>query len=172
LVQNISPEIKKVSLQSKRNFKNEHVKMLVRRCKKLEELSLKNTSITIVSVTAIAENCFNLVKLDLSNFGFNDHTKEEAQKRLRSLPKLTILKFYDLEFYEPVSISIADPYEIQSAEEGLWEIKAKPFVFKKPYLAATNSNSDSDSDSELEFDDDFPDISRYKAPTYYDKKRR
>ena len=174
LVQNISPEIKKVSLQSKRNFKNEHVKMLVRRCKKLEELSLKNTSITIVSVTAIAENCFNLVKLDLSNFGFNDHTKEEAQKRLRSLPKLTILKFYDLEFYEPVSISIADPYEIQSAEEGLWEIKAKPFVFKKPYLASTNYDSDSDSEPEFEpeFDDDFPDIPRYSAPTNYDKKRR
>ena len=166
LVQNISPEIKKVSLESKRNFKNEHVKMLVIRCKKLEELSLKNTSITIVSVTAIAENCFNLVKLDLSNFGFNDHTKEEAQKRLRSLPKLTFFKMYDLEFYEPPSLCIAEPYEIESAEEGLWEIKAKPFVFTKPYLANINSDSDSDSNSALEFDDDFPDISRYYASRY------
>ena len=73
---------------------------------------------------------------------------------------------YDLEFYEPPSLCIAEPYEIESAEEGLWEIKAKPFVFTKPYLANINSDFDSDSNSELEFDDDFPDITRYDASRY------
>ena len=66
LVQNISPEIKKISFEGKKNFKDAHVKMLVSRCKKLEELSLRNTSITLIPMTAIIENCLNLVKLDLS----------------------------------------------------------------------------------------------------------
>ena len=66
LVKNISPEIKKISFEGKKNFKDGHVKMLVSRCKKLEELSLRNTSITLIPMTAIIEKCLNLVKLDLS----------------------------------------------------------------------------------------------------------
>ena len=134
LVQNISPEIKKISFEGKKNFKNEHVQMLLSRCKKLEELSLRNTSITLIPVTAISENCLNLVKLDLSCNGLSDnglHDFEKEQELLRSLPKLKLLKFYgpvkkrnkynkwDWKRVDPNPMYIADPHEIEFAEDGL-----------------------------------------------------
>ena len=97
LVQNISPEIKKISFEGKKNFKNEHVQMLLSRCKKLEELSFRNTSITLIPLTAILENCLDLVKLDLSGNVFSDSGHqyfEKKQELLRSLAKLKVLKFY------------------------------------------------------------------------------
>ena len=91
LLQNISPEIKKISFEGMKNFKNEQMKMLVTRCKKLEELSLRNTSITKISVADIVENCFDLVKLDLNQInGQHDFARED--KLLRSLPKLTFFR--------------------------------------------------------------------------------
>ena len=90
LVQNISPRIKKISFEGMINFENDQLEMLVTRCKRLEELSLKNTSITPTSVTIIVENCFNLVKLDLFINGLHNFAREE--KLLRSLPKLTSFK--------------------------------------------------------------------------------
>ena len=96
LVQNISPAIKKISFEGKINFRNEHVQMLLSRCKKLEELSLRNTSITLIPLTAILENCLDLVKLDLSGNVLNDNDPQYFEKKLellRSLPKLKVLKF-------------------------------------------------------------------------------
>ena len=159
LVQNISPEIKKISFEGKKNCKDGHLKMLVSRCKKLEELSLRNTSITLIPMTAIIENCLNLVKLDLSGNvisydGYNGlHDLEKEQELLRSLPKLKLLKFYgpvnkrnkykkwDWKRLDPNPMYIADPHEIEFAEDGLWEIKAKPIAFR-------NNMWDTGSDSE------------------------
>ena len=91
LVQNISPEIEKISFEGKKKFKNEHVKMLVTRCQKLKELCLRNTSITLIPLNVIVENCLNLVKLDLSNNGLINHAKEQ-KLLLRLLPKLIVVK--------------------------------------------------------------------------------
>ena len=156
LVQNISPAIKKISFEGKINFRNEHVQMLLSRCKKLEELSLRNTSITLIPLTAILENCLDLVKLDLSGNVLNDNDPQYFEKKLellRSLPKLKVLKFIgpvkkrnkynkkDWTTIDPNPMYIADPHEIEFAEDGLWEIKAKPIAFR-------NNMWDTGSDSE------------------------
>ena len=156
LVQNISPAIKKISFEGKINFRNEHVQMLLSRCKKLEELSLRNTSITLIPLTAILENCLDLVKLDLSGNVLNDNDPQYFEKKLellRSLPKLKVLKFIgpvkkrnkynkkDWTTIDPNPMYIADPHEIEFAEDGLWEIKAKPIAFRNNMW---NTGSDSE----------------------------
>lgn len=91
LVRNISPEIKKVSFDGMKNFGDEQMKMLVTRCKKLEDLSLRDTFITPISMFVIAENCFNLVDLDLNinNFEHHDNANDLL---LRLLPNLKIFR--------------------------------------------------------------------------------
>ena len=99
LFRNISPEIKKISFDGMKNFGDEQMKTLVTRCTKLEELSLRNTSITLDSVTDIVKNCFNLVELDLnlSLNGLHDFANESRLLRqavLRSMPKLKVFTLH------------------------------------------------------------------------------
>ena len=102
LVRNISPEIKKISFNGMKNFGNDQMKTLVTRCKKLEELSLRDTSITLrMSVPYIVENCFNLVKLDLSSSlnDLHDFANEQELVRsgvLRAMPKLKNFVLYNM----------------------------------------------------------------------------
>ena len=151
LVQNISPEIEKISFEGKKKFKNEHVKMLVTRCQKLKELCLRNTSITLIPLNVIVENCLNLVKLDLSNNGLINHVKEQ-KLLLRLLPKLIVVKlpafetwnkyWKDMEWeknfaeLDPDPMYIADPHEIgnEYKEDGLWEIKGQSKFLPKNFI--------------------------------------
>ena len=151
LVQNISPEIKKISFEGKRKFKNEHVKMLVTRCQKLEELCLRNTSITIIPLNVIVKYCSTLVKLDLSNNGFINHANYQKYL-LRFLPKLIVVKlppsetwnkyWKDMEWekgfaeFDPDPMYIADPHEIgnEFEEDGLWEIKGQSMFLPKHFI--------------------------------------
>ena len=152
LVQNISPEIKKISFEGKRKFKEKHLKMLVTRCQKLEELCLKNTSITLIPLNIIIRNCLNLVKLDLSNNGLNDHARE-GQYLQRFLPKLIVVKLPPTETWnkywkdmegrgkeiselDPDPMYIADPHAIgyEFEEDGLWEIKGQSMFLPKNFI--------------------------------------
>ena len=95
-------ETKKISFDGMKNFGNEQMKTLVTRCKKLEELSLRDTSITLTSVIPdIVENCFNLVKLDLSSSlnDLHDFANEQKLVRkgvLRAMPKLKKFVLYNM----------------------------------------------------------------------------
>ena len=87
LVENLTPNILKLNLVIK-EFKDEHVNTLVRRCRKITELNLSETSITDDSVESIAEHLNSLEKLDVSFTNIN------TLLQLKSIPTLKILHFF------------------------------------------------------------------------------
>ena len=67
LVENLSSDIKKVSFSGAHYLTDEHVKTLVKRCKKIKELELGHCRrLTEASLTSIVEHCDQMVKLDVS----------------------------------------------------------------------------------------------------------
>jgi hypothetical protein len=72
-VENVSSDVEKVSLGSMACLNDKHVKVLVKRCKKIKELALFGCrNITEDSLTSILEHSDQMVKLDISqtNIGF------------------------------------------------------------------------------------------------------
>ena len=72
-VENVSSDVEKVSLGGMTCLNDKHVKILVKRCKKIKELELFGCrNITEESLTSIVEHSDQMVKLDISktNIGF------------------------------------------------------------------------------------------------------
>ena len=72
-VENVSSDVEKVSIGGMTCLNDKHVKILVKRCKKIKELELFGCrNITETSLTSIVEHSDQMVKLDISktNIGF------------------------------------------------------------------------------------------------------
>ena len=66
-MENLSSDIEKISLGDMVFLTDEHVKTLVKRCKKIKELEFCHCRrITEASLTSIVEHCDQMVKLDVS----------------------------------------------------------------------------------------------------------
>jgi len=94
LVDNLAPNILKLSLGSQKCIEDDHVNTLVQRCNKITELDLSDTSITNDSIESIVKHLNSLEKLDV-NF-----TKIDVSSilQLKSIPTLKILRcFYGQE---------------------------------------------------------------------------
>jgi hypothetical protein len=88
LANNLSEKVEKLNLGYQTFVKDEHVMKLILRCKRLTELNLNGTSISLDSLTCIIENLkHSLVTLKLSNTKL---TFEELLE-LRAMPKLRVL---------------------------------------------------------------------------------
>ena len=91
LVDNLTPNILKLSLQSQKCLHDKHVDDLVRRCNKITELDLSFTTITNVSVESIIKHLNSLEKLNISctNIDFS------MLLQLKSIGTLKILRYWD-----------------------------------------------------------------------------
>ena len=88
LANNLTEKVEKLNLGYQRFVKDEHVVKLILRCKRLTELNLNGTSISLNSLTCIIENLkHSLVTLRLSNTKL---TFDELLE-LRAMPKLRVL---------------------------------------------------------------------------------
>ena len=88
LVKNMSPKVKKLSLQAASHLEDEHLRVLVSRCNQLKELVVAGTSITDESVSIIVQNLtVTLEKLDVC------YTKISFDKicEFRAMPNLKFL---------------------------------------------------------------------------------
>ena len=156
LVENLSSDIKKVSLGGIDCLTDEHVKTLVKRCKKIEELELGGcTNITEGSLTSIVEHCNQLVKLDVSVHlpsvqGRNPFLKVKSMLKLKVLNCQHPKRFSEetdflrrfmphLEINQEVlkygGLGIADPNKSIKPEDGIWDI-----FFKTIKLFPKNSD--------------------------------
>ena len=147
LVENLLIGIKKVSLGGIDCLTDEHVKILVNRCKKIEELELCGCrNITEESLASIVENCDHMVKLNVSltNIGLSVQGRHPLLK-VKAMPKLKVLNHQfqkqpsqeteflrkvmpHLEINQPVfggDLGIANPNESIKPENGIWEIFIK-----------------------------------------------
>jgi hypothetical protein len=147
LVENLLIGIKKVSLGGICCLTDEHVKILVNRCKKIEELELCGCrNITEDSLASIVEHCDHMVKLNVSltNIGLSVQGRHPLLK-VKSMPKLKVLNHQfqkqpsqetdflrkvmpHLEINQPVfggDLGIANPNESIKPENGIWEIFIK-----------------------------------------------
>ena len=94
LVEHLSSDIEQISLSGIRNLTDEHVKTLVRRCKKIKKLELAGFgSITEDSLTSIVEHSKQLVELDVSGRKIALLPAQEIFRFLnvKSMPKLKVL---------------------------------------------------------------------------------
>ena len=143
IVDNLTPKILKVDFSNIKFLKDIHVTTLMKRCTKITELNLSNTSITNSSVDSIAKHS-SLEKLDVSNteidstaallqlgtirtlkvlnYCLKDNEIDENNLRKR-LPQLSINKedFFDI----ATSYTISNRKYNSYFQDGLWEIKAK-----------------------------------------------
>ena len=87
LVDNLTPNILKLELDSQECVQDRHVNTLVRRCNKITDLDLRHTSITNDSVGSIIKHLNSLEKLDVG--GTNIDVSTLAQ--LRSISTLKTL---------------------------------------------------------------------------------
>ena len=144
LIENLSSVVEKVSLSFMECLTDEHVKTLVKRCKKIEELDLGCCSnITEDSLTSIVEHCDQMVKLDVS-INIPSVQGRNPFLKVKSMPKLKVLncqhprrsseetnflrKFMPhLEINQVVGgdLGIADPNKSIKPEDGLWDIFVK-----------------------------------------------
>ena len=90
LVDNLTPNILKLSLRYQKCVQDRHVISLVQRCNKIKELDLTSTSITSDSMESIIKHLNSLEKLDLgyTNIDFS------SLLRLKSIPTLKILRCF------------------------------------------------------------------------------
>ena len=145
LVENLSSGLEKVSLGNMNCLTDEHVKTLVKRCKKIEELELAYCrNITADSLTSIVEHCDQMVKLDVS-VNLPSVQGRNPFLRVKSMPKLEVLNCQHpyrfsgetnflrrfmphLEINQKVyggGLGIANPNESIGPEDGLWDIFVK-----------------------------------------------
>ena len=145
LVNNLTPEVEKLSLGYLENLKDDHVKVLVARCNKLSVLNLQNTDITNDSLMHVSENLsYTLEKLHV---GWCCHITYDKLIEL-SMPKLKVLNWgincdrmgtYGVPSngpYEKENLKMLMPFvkfgETISADErklspadGIWDVEAK-----------------------------------------------
>jgi len=103
LVENLPSDLEKISLSGIHCLTDEHIKTLVKRCKKIKELELAGntnftdnsltSNITEESLTSIAEHSDQMVKLDVqgANIGLGIVEGRNPFLKLQSLPKLKVL---------------------------------------------------------------------------------
>ena len=102
-MENLPSDLEKLSLSGIHCLTDEHVKTLVKRCKKIKELELAGntnftdnsltSNITEESLTSIAEHSDQMVKLDVqgANIGLGIVKGRNPFLKLQSLPKLKVL---------------------------------------------------------------------------------
>ena len=159
LVNNLRPTVKKLSLGKIIEVKDNHVEILVRRCNKLKELSLHQTSMTNHSISNIIENLKKKKKkLDVGSTN-TDHAKI---LELRFMPSLRVLTWFpkgrpssrqaqnlknqfpdmivnehpkqSFGFDFPKNIGIGSSNQLFPVDLRFWEIEAKRLpVFRKNY---------------------------------------
>ena len=142
MANNLTPNILKVDLSDNKKLKDEHVKILVKRCNKITELNLRYcTSITNNSVESIATHLnSSLEKLDVSYTKIDSTSllqlrsvgtlkvlcclKETKIKEIKNLRKnFPQVSFIDGDWFW--FNTIASPSVCQEPDEnGFWEIKA------------------------------------------------
>ena len=94
LVENLTPNLEKLSLLCQSQITDKHVWALVNRCNKLCTLVLRNTCTTDASVTDIVEKLEStLEELDIHRFCYGYHVKPDKLFGLRKLPKFKVLNF-------------------------------------------------------------------------------
>ena len=147
LVENITPSIELLSLNYVEGVSDEHIKILVNRCRQLKTLNLAHTlAITSGSLNAIIENLKPfLERLDVSGAQLIDPMN---LLDLRAMPKLQILigspplsiieqlendlpnlVIYDFCHDEVDHLQFFDNFTLSENlldRDGIWEIKAKP----------------------------------------------
>ena len=147
LVENITPSIELLSLNYEVCVSDEHIKILVNRCRQLKTLNLAHTlAITSGSLNAIIENLKPfLERLDVSGAQLIDPMN---LLDLRAMPKLQILigspplsiieqlendlpnlVIYDFCHDEVDHLQFFDNFTLSENlldRDGIWEIKAKP----------------------------------------------
>ena len=87
LVDNLTPNILKLGLDSQECVQDRHVNTLVRRCNKITDLDLRHTSITNDSVGSIVKHLNSLEKLDVGGTNIDVSTLTQ----LRSISTLKTL---------------------------------------------------------------------------------
>ena len=143
LVNNLTPEVEKLSIGSLRELKDEHVKALVTRCNKLSVLNLQHTTITNDSLTHIIENLQDtLEELDVR---YCDVITYAKVKELRSMPNLRVLKGQSWNFGDREKQTLkklmplvrfdgfnglicADERELLPAD-GIWDVEVKQLEY-------------------------------------------
>ena len=147
LVENITPSIELLSLNYVEGLYDDHIKILVNRCRELKTLNLAHTlAITSESLNAIIENLKpSLERLDISEARLIDPVnlldlrampklqiligspllliKEQLQN---SLPNLVIFDFGCNEVDHLQFLNNFTSAENLLNKDGIWEIKAKP----------------------------------------------
>ena len=156
LVNNLTPEVKKLNLDRLRNLKDEHLKVLVTRCNTLSVLNLQFTSITNDSLTHIIENLqHTLEKLHVFSRGAalpnalvaEDITYSKVTE-LKSMPNLRVLNLafghqWYLDGQEIENLKklmplvkfgevCADERELLPAD-GIWDVEAKQLQYFKKF---------------------------------------
>ena len=145
MVNNLTPNIRKLDIGSCDSLQDKHVKFLVERCNRITELDLSYCSyITNDSVYSIATNLnSSLEKLDVSHtkidstallqlksvgtlkvllcFWFEDGYRYEDEKLKNLRKNLFQVSINEEKFY----IAITKSQYLFDYENGFWEIKAK-----------------------------------------------
>ena len=146
MVNNLTPNIRKVDLGNCKYLQDKHVKLLVERCNRITELKLAYTSVTNDSLESIATHLnSSLEKLDVSYTKIDSTAllqlksvgtlkvlicicgtfKVEENEKLKSLKKnLPQLSINKEKFYVTTNL-VTSSQEVCSHENGFWEIKAK-----------------------------------------------
>ena len=94
LVENLTPNLEKISLLCQSQITDKHVWALVNRSNKLCTLVLRNTCTTDASVTDIIEKLEStLEELDIHRFCYGYHVKPDKLFGLRKLPKFKVLNY-------------------------------------------------------------------------------
>ena len=144
LINNILPNLEKLSL---RGFclLDDHVKVIVNRCKKLTELDIFGTqNVTNKSIAYVVEKLPELVKLDISLTKIDTFaiielkslsslkilickhlviqaTNDEIELIKKFLPNVTIL----ITMGTMNTLNIAEPSALNEGKDGIWDIAAK-----------------------------------------------
>ena len=91
LVNNLTDKVRQLKLNMQPNLKDEHVKTLVSRCKRLSALDLSHCNITDVSI----DHIMNYLSPTLEKLNVNGCHKINDTKimKLKSMPKLKVIHF-------------------------------------------------------------------------------
>ena len=91
LVNNLTENVRQLKLNMQPNLKDEHVKTLVSRCKRIAALDLSHCNITDVSM----DHIMNYLSPTLEKLNVNGCHKiyEDYIMKLKSMPKLKVLHF-------------------------------------------------------------------------------
>ena len=160
LVDDLTSKILKVDIGYQENFKDEHLKKLVKRCNKITHLDLKYTLITNDSVQSIIKHLKTcLEKLDVTGTNVDFLTLFQ----LKTMPLLKTLIFFEDDRMEedwenleqqlshisineePGHLHIAKPFKRLNDSfidyDWIWEIRAKK---QRVFKNVDNENFDSD----------------------------